>query len=498
MLTADGLDLNDPLPGSGDVTVLEASAGTGKTHTIAGYATRYVAQGIPLRRLLVVTFTRSATAELRERVRTRLVAAVDHLDGRLAGASASHTDDVLEHLCAGGPEEVTTRLRNLRAALAEFDAATIATIHGFCRHVLAGVGVAADVDRSAALLEDTSGLVEAVVDDLFLRRFYEPAAGGPRVSRDDLLTIARRVVANPDAQIVPVRPQEPEATLRVELARCVRAEVDRRKRALGVLSYDDLLTRLQAALEDPDHEAAAQRRLRDAYGVALIDEFQDTDRIQWGILRRVFAHEAARLVLIGDPKQAIYAFRGADVYAYLDAAESAGDRRTLERNWRSDAGLLRAFNALFAGASLGHPGITYRDAYAAPPGEDSPRLVGAPVEAPLRLRVVRRDSGIRLVYKGARVQADAGRARVADDVASQIVTLLESRARITRCETDPRDLRQHPVRPRDLAVLVRKNAEAALVQGRLREAGVPAVINGVGSVLATPAATDWLRLLEAL
>ncbi|CAN5330309.1 exodeoxyribonuclease V subunit beta [soil metagenome] len=498
MLTTTRLDPRDPLPGPGDVTVLEASAGTGKTHEITGLVTRYVAQGIALPRLLVVTFTRSASAELRERVRTRLVAAADHLDGYLDGAAPSDPDDVLEHLCEGGRDEVAVRRRRLGDALAEFDAATIATIHGFCRHVLAGIGVAADVDRTAGLLEEPSGVVEAVVDDLFLRRFHGALAGDRRVSRRDLLAIARRVVANADAVIVPSDPEDPTAALRVELARAVRAEVDRRKRALGVLSYDDLLTRLEAALRDPDHGAAARRRLRAAYSVALIDEFQDTDPIQWAIVRQVFAHEGSGLLLIGDPKQAIYGFRGADVYAYLRAAETAPGRLTLDVNWRSDAGLLRAFNVLFAGASLGHRDITYRHADAAPPGQDPPRLVGAPVQAPLRLRVVRRGPGIRLVSGGSRVQADAARARVAADVASQIVALLESPARIVQRGTDGRERGSAPLGPGDLAVLVRTNAEAALVQRTLLDAGVPAVINGVGSVFATPAATDWLRLLEAL
>ena len=86
----------------------------------------------------------------------------------------------------------------------------------------------------------------------------------------------------------------------------------------------------------------------------LVDEFQDTDPLQWGILRHFAGH--VPLVLIGDPKQAIYAFRGADVVSYLEAVRQADAHATLARNWRSDAGLLRALNTVFGGAALGDRG----------------------------------------------------------------------------------------------------------------------------------------------
>ena len=95
----------------------------------------------------------------------------------------------------------------------------------------------------------------------------------------------------------------------------MRAEVARRKRERRIFTYDDMLTRLDHALADPPMPRA---RLRARYRVVLVDEFQDTDPVQWSILRRAF-HGHTTLVLIGDPKQAIYAFRGADVVTYLEA-----------------------------------------------------------------------------------------------------------------------------------------------------------------------------------
>ena len=140
--------------------------------------------------------------------------------------------------------------------------------------------------------------------------------------------------------------------------------MERRKHLRGVLSYDDLLSRLADALEADD--APARQRMRQRWEVVLVDEFQDTDPVQWDVLDRAFSGQAT-LVLIGDPKQAIYAFRGGDVVTYLRAAGTATTRHTLATNWRSDAGLVDALQALTRGAELGDPEITVLDVDGAPP-----------------------------------------------------------------------------------------------------------------------------------
>ena len=162
-------DVCGPLPTG--VTVLEASAGTGKTYTIAGLVARYVAEGLPLERLLVVTFTRMATAELRDRVRERLVSAEHGLARVLAGDAPDGEDDVLRLLARGSAEEVTARHRRLVTELADFDAATIVTTHGFCQEVLGGLGIAGDLEPGASFVEDLTDLRDEVVDDLYVRRF---------------------------------------------------------------------------------------------------------------------------------------------------------------------------------------------------------------------------------------------------------------------------------------------------------------------------------------
>jgi exodeoxyribonuclease V beta subunit len=490
--TSTAFDVTGPLPSG--VTVLEASAGTGKTYTIAALAARYVADGIPLERLLLVTFTRMATGELRDRVRERLVSAEQGLARALAGAPPDR-DEVVRLLCEGTVEEVEERRRRLAHALADFDSATIATTHGFCQDVLGGLGVAGDVEPGVTFVEDIGDLVEEVVDDLYLRRFHW-VAGRPDFNRAQALRIGRVAIDNPATPIEP-RTAGPDtvAGMRRGLAEAVRKELDVRKRRLAVMTYDDLLTRLEKILTDPGGEIAVQR-LRERFHVVLVDEFQDTDPVQWDIVRLAF-REGATLVLIGDPKQAIYAFRGADVYAYLEAARSAGASATLEVNWRSDQGLLEAYDALFANARLGHEGIAYRSVRAADANRE-PRLLGAPRPEPLRFRVVHREDPTIERTKYGYAGNDSSRRHIAQDLAADLVALLSSGARIERRAEDGAVLGHEAVRPGHVAVLVRTHRQAALVRDALDAVEVPAVINGAGSVFGSEPARDWLRLLEAI
>jgi exodeoxyribonuclease V beta subunit len=489
VLAARPFDVCGELPTG--VTVLEASAGTGKTYAIAALAARYVADGVPLDQLLLVTFTRMATSELRDRVRERLVQTE-----RALGDPSAERDDVAALLATGSPEAVAARRANLGRALADFDAATIATTHGFCQEVLSGLGVVGDVEPDAELVEEVEDLVREVVDDLYVRRFRHDAEP-PAITRAEAGKISREVVRNPMTPIVPEHPPADSiAEMRVRLANAVREELDRRKRAAGVMTYDDLLTRLADTLAGPNGPDAI-RRLRERYAVVLVDEFQDTDPIQWGILRRAFGEGDVTLVLIGDPKQAIYAFRGADVYAYLDAAATAGARATLEVNWRSDQGLIEAYDALWSGARLGHEGIAYRRVRAAE-ANVAPRLTGAPVGAPLRIRVVHReDPDIEPTQRGY-AGAPSARERIATDLAADVVRLLESGAEREERLIDGTPCGRERIEPGDVAVLVRTNRQAVEVRDALDRAHVPAVVNGAGSVFATSPARDWLRLLEAL
>ena len=489
-------DLCGPLPTG--VTVLEASAGTGKTYTIAALAARYVAEGTPLERLLLITFTRMATGELRDRVRERLVGCEQELSRILARAQISlptHPDPIVALLASGSPEEVAARRDRLASAVADFDAATIATTHGFCQEVLAELSTIGDLDRETVFVEDVSDLLEEALDDLYVRRFGP--RGGARFTRAEALQIARAAVFNPMAKLEPAdEPDDSTASMRYRLAKVVRDELEQRKRRLAVMTYDDLLTRLNQILVGPGGPAARER-LRTRYDVVLVDEFQDTDPTQWQILSRAFATGGVTLVLVADPKQAIYAFRGAEVYAYLEAAQIADERATLLVNRRSDQPLLDAFDALFDDARLGHEEIVYRRVRAAPAHQTS-RLSDAPSNAALRIRVVHRaEPNIELTNYGY-ARAPSARAHVARDLAADVVRLLDSGARLEHRDADGEPIGEEPICPRHIAVLVRTHSGADLVCDQLHAARVPAVINGGGNVFATAGARAWLRLLEAL
>ena len=482
-------DIRDPLPTG--ISVLEASAGTGKTYTIAALAARYVAEGTPLERVLLVTFTRMATGELRERVRDRLVEVRSGLDRVIAGVPPP-PDPLVELYAAEERATLIARRDRLAHAVASFDAATIATTHGFCQEVLVGLGIAADLEPDVSFVEDLRDLADDVVDDLYVRAFH----GNPAVlTFTEASAIARAAIDNPGAKIVAADSET--AIRRGRLAHAARAELDRRKHAMSVMTYDDLLTRLNDALSGPNGAVTAAR-LRGRFDVVLVDEFQDTDPIQWQIMHTAFGAPDRTLVLIADPKQAIYAFRGADVYSYLEAARAAGSRSTLRINWRSDQGLLDAYDALFAGTRLGHAGIEYREVRSAPPGR-SGRLLGgsgAVNLAPLRLRIVPRGAVKQTPYGYA--TKPSAREFIARDLADEVVTLLSSGTEIARRSAAGELLGTAPVRPGDIAVLVPTNRQAALIRAALEAAEVPAVINGAGSVFETEPAREWLRLLEAV
>jgi exodeoxyribonuclease V beta subunit len=302
--------------------VLEASAGTGKTFTIAALATRYVAEGLAeLRELMLVTFGRAATQELRERVRERLVATERILaDPERARAS----DDTLEKSLADvSDEEVAVRRNRLTRALADFDAATITTTHGFCQQMLTGLGVAGDLEPDATFVESIDDLVVEVVDDLYLRKFGRPDSEQPVMTYDDALAPSGAAIYDPQADLEP-EDAEPDSLAGLASASPGRPRGGRPAQASAPAARlrrpGDRLR--DALVASPD----ARERVRSRFGIVMVDEFQDTDPAQWRILELAF-HTFTTLVLIGDPKQAIYAFRGGDVDAYLAASGVATARQ---------------------------------------------------------------------------------------------------------------------------------------------------------------------------
>ncbi|THV11198.1 exodeoxyribonuclease V subunit beta [Nocardioides caeni] len=491
----DAFDITAPLPGAGDgraprhlapsTTLLEASAGTGKTWTIAALVTRYVAEGhATIDEILAVTFTNAATSELRDRVRGRLAEVAAGIEAELAGEQPARHDALVAHLLTGTPTELAQRRDRLRAALATFDTSTIVTIHQFCQLVLRGLGIAGDTDPRATLVEDLTDLRKEGVDDLWLR----DRSGDDRLPHDAAGVLARAVVDNPGSRLEPADPAAGSVdAARVDFARSVVAEFDRRKRRLGVLSFDDLLIQLRDVLDDAD--AVAGERMRARWRVVLIDEFQDTDPVQWDVFERAF-HGRAVMVLIGDPKQAIYAFRGGDVFTYLKAAAVADARQTLTVNQRSDHALVASVHRMLNHAQLGDPLIDVHPIEAARDADDD-HLRGLDGDAFQLRALLRADLG---VGEDQLAKVDQVRPRIAADVAVQVRTMLGSGAEVLDTEQD----QWVPLTAGHIAVLAHARRDLEYVQAALRDVGVPAVITGGQSVFATEAGAQWRALLEAM
>ena len=483
------MDLAGSLPTG--TWILEASAGTGKTYAIAGLVTRYVAEGVAtIDQVLAVTFGRAATSELRSRVRERLVSVRDALSDP---ASARQGDDVvLAHLATGDPAKVAERGNRLATALADFDAATVATVHEFCQQVLVGAGIAADFDPGTRLVEDLDDVRDQVAEDIYLRWVLSTEGDPGAFPVDRARAIAAAAVRDRTARLLPsltgLERGNP-AAVRVRYADAVRREFDRRTRGARVVGFDDLLGRVRDSLVDPASAAVSAQRLRDRYRVVLVDEFQDTDPVQWDVLRLAF-HGHRTLVVIGDPKQAIYAFRGADVRAYLSAVDTATSYATLDRNWRSDAPLVQGLQLLFRGAALGDQRISVAEVAV---GHADHRLLddrgqGSAVEVRQLLR-----TGLPL-NQGGLIASERARAEVAADVTARIRSVLAAGWTVTpRGSSTPR-----PVHAGDIAVLVRKLAHATLVRDQLRDSGIPVVLTSAESVYLTSAAADWITLIQAL
>ncbi|MGZ4582827.1 MAG: exodeoxyribonuclease V subunit beta [Mycobacterium sp.] len=472
----ESFDLLGPLPRPGSTTVLEASAGTGKTFALAGLVTRYLAEGTAtLDEMLLITFSRAASRELRERVRAQIAETV--------AASCGPTDrapnELVAHLIRGTAAERGERCDRLRDALAGFDAATIATTHEFCSMVLKSLGVAGDTEAGVTLVETLDDLVTQIVDDLYLAHFGSQS-DEVALTHPAALALARAVVADPCAQL---RPQHPDAdsvtAVRLRFATDVLAQLELRKHRLGILGYDDLLRRLADTLRAEDSDA--RNRMRARWPIVMVDEFQDTDPIQWQVIERAFSGHSA-VVLIGDPKQAIYGFRGGDIYTYLEAARTAGERRTLDVNWRSDTVLVERLQTVLRGAALGDPDIVVRDVDARLHGH---RLAGAPHNAPFRLRLVGR--AMFGVDESKTIPMTELRRYIPADLAADVGALLTCGATFDGAA----------VEAGHVAVIVETGEDARVCQKALLQAGIAAIYTGDTDVFDSQAAQDWLCLLTA-
>ncbi len=511
--------VDGPLPTG--VVALEASAGTGKTYALTALATRFIAERqISASQLCMVTFTEAATAELRGRIRERIAETADHLDAVIDGGAAVVNDPVSSAIADTTPTELVARRDALRRALAEFDTATIATIHGFCSRVLAGRGPEARIVTSGAeqVVEAAGDVALAAVadaPDLVLKPKRLAKAAAQMLQ----MPTARLVGAYLGRDHGRLRPSQLESVLltdqAMEVTERIVAEVRQRRSERAERTFDSLLSETRDLLAGPE-AAVVIRSLRDRYRIVLIDEFQDTDQVQWEIFKRAFIDRAPAggdtgsrgssrqiaadqtvadqtaadpaaagqvVVIVGDPKQSIYRFRSAEIAAYLDAVSTADEVLTLGTNWRSDAPLLEGLESLMEGFQFGSPEVVFTPVTAAE-GHEVSGLLGDGGTA-VQLRAI--DPG-----GDQAPTADQASRAVRRDLVRTVQSLLSGDTRLVTGG------RERALEARDIAVLTRSNAQGRLVTDLLSGVGIPAASSSGGSVLESAAAQQWQIMLRAL
>jgi exodeoxyribonuclease V beta subunit len=283
--------------------------------------------------------------------------------------------------------------------------------------------------------------------------------------------------------------QQKFLALKIRFLSIADAALVKEKNRRNLLGFDDLLLRVSSALADKKNGNRLRSALQAAYKAALIDEFQDTDPVQYAIFAAIFRLNLP-LFFIGDPKQAIYRFRGADIYAYFEASRNASVRYTLSINYRSDPLLLEAINRLFVGH--GNPfafkQVEYRPVKGSLEGCANVLSIAGERQKPFVLWLFKRGS-TDSVEPLEKIPASH---LVTSAVTGEIGRLLSASARGEATIGD------HPLRPSDIAVLVRTNREAALVRQALDIAHIPAILYMSGSVFASFEAAEFEILLAAL
>jgi exodeoxyribonuclease V beta subunit len=569
-----------------EITLIEASAGTGKTYTISGLVLRLVLEKqLAIEEILVTTYTELATAELRDRIRNLLFQALT------AFQTGESEDELIQPLVRRYKVDEQAQ-RRLSIALQSFDGASIYTIHGFAQRMLRDRAFESGALFDAELITDQNDILHEITDDFWRRHFY---SGEPIVTTFALkngLTPEKffrhitELTKNPTLVVIP-SPNADTETIKAECAaiwnklrdcwnrcegqirtifeqnawakythgdpvkmasslaklgkclstaageegelecikifavsalekstrvRCstprhelftlcerlieseeklrvslqaeffawARQEMKRRKVKRNVLSFDDMLTRFDEALSGDGGEVLACA-IRERFKAALVDEFQDTDPVQYSIFQKIYGGKKMPVFFVGDPKQAIYGFRGADVFTYIAAAAAAPNQFTLGKNWRSTTDLVRAVNTLFKLNERPFilDGIPFEPVKAAGECDLAPLTVNGVREPPLKLWLAIEEEPIK------KEDADW---LLPQAVAAEIARLLNGNANIG----------ERKVQPWDIAVLVSKNQEARVMQDALTDLEIPSVLYSAANVFQSPEAIELGFILAAV
>lgn len=578
-------------------SLIEASAGTGKTYTIVNLYLRLLlghgCQALSVDQILVVTFTKAATAELKERVRQKLRAA--YLD--FYGGSSK---DPLVQALIGSSEDITVDIKRLDLAAKQMDEAAIYTIHSFCQRMLTQHAFESGALYEQSLIMDESEWLSLAVTD-YWRKFivtlptallsevychwsspaalekslnpfksrtvfspsqitieqsievfadyqkavlkfkgwwldnnvgqtlssaklkkntllgrpetYEKMEGFcdsealvPDISKDGWRVFSSEKIekaktkASPDLQNIDLSRFEKMDAMYLNVSQniklafslhsleIVKNNLASNKRLLNLLSPDDLLNQLNNTLTANSSSVLAQT-IKQSFPAALIDEFQDTDPTQFSIFQQIYSSEKYDdnhcWIMIGDPKQAIYAFRGADIFTYIQAKELVPESQqfTLDYNWRSRPSLVNSINRIFASSETGflfENFIPFNPVKAAKI-DNGLILSGASTLPSMRFEFLQIDDD-------KPVQWNTSQRLLAINAANQIGQMLNNTTVIE----------ERQLKAGDCCVLVRDRSEAGLIKSTLANAGIASVFLERRSVFSTQTGFDLFLLLRAI
>lgn len=600
---------NCPLTGN---NLVEAGAGTGKTYNLQILVARLILAGLKMDEILVVTFTRNATAELRERLRNILSDLQNFISGR---TEAVHDTARAAKLLSRLPDTAQAHKR-IDDALRDFDTAAIFTIHGFCQRMLAENAFESGTPYGMTLNENSDAIVKSAANDFIRKEFFAPGRGTPQTlalrqwawfSTDvnsELFSKCKKLAGDHSAKSfgipapsdaidqsaalyytqyqallarlspyfevdlsLPETPgegqwlerlfatktaldhiretllsQKGDLRKNIALKNCpytvkvqelpkpldglcsadqllLKSEIsqfhhavlnaagDYLRKALqtareehSFFTFDDLLTSMRDALAG-NSGAALRTAIRHRYHAALVDEFQDTDQTQYEIFNDLFGQSPEHLLfMIGDPKQAIYSFRGGDIYTYCNARAQAGVHTyTLTTNYRSSANCVEAMNRYFAAGENGRgyfnpvPDSSLNGNASALPVIDFETINSCDNGAipPMELGFTPPVAWPALSCHIVNSADNALKACVAE-----IRAMLRHRDKICLYRKDSKC--HTPLRASDIAVLVRSNSTGEKLEEMLLAAGINCIGVARQPLFARPEAAALLVILRAI
>ena len=335
--------------------LIEASAGTGKTYTIGLIVLRLLLEkNITIEKIVMITFTEAAMADLRKKTSEKLLEAYD-----IWKNGSAEDNDLTAIIKRAKKENAKIKEAALLDAIARLDEIPIYTIHGFCKRLLSEFSFETGNFEEREVVTDTSEIQDRVIAD-FWRKNIKNLNEKVELSPDDLKKSINAVLNHPGVIIegedyelslndlknsVKGAEKKFKYAIAYKLSKEIHQKLSLEKKRLKIMDFDDMIENCHKAIIR-DKNKILKNAVNTRYKAILVDEFQDTDKIQFEIFDYLF--KGKPFFMIGDPKQAVYRFRGGDIFAYKEARESAGlNQFSMNKNYRSEKNILHALNTFF-------------------------------------------------------------------------------------------------------------------------------------------------------